>query len=110
MIDIAREQLISLHEVPTILPPRPSGKRLHISTIYRWVQRGIRGIRLEVVKVGGTTYTSREALQRFVQPAAAPGEQLFARCLTPPIKPSCVNQVAEWFLRQAPDPIPHILR
>jgi hypothetical protein len=69
MIDIAREQLISLHDVPKVLPPGPSGKRLHISAIYRWAQRGIRGTRLEVVRVGGTTYTSREALQRFVQPA-----------------------------------------
>ncbi len=72
MIDLLRESLISLHDIPRILPARPNGKRLHVSAIYRWVQRGIRGIRLEVVRVGGTTYTSREALQRFVQPAAAP--------------------------------------
>ena len=74
MIDLASEQLVSLHDVPKLLPPRPSGKRVHISAIYRWVQRGIRGIRLEVIRVGGTTYTSREALQRFSSPTAAPHE------------------------------------
>jgi hypothetical protein len=73
MIDIETEQLLPLHDVPKLLPARPSGKKLHISAVYRWAQRGIQGIRLEVVRVGGTTYTSREALQRFVQsPNAAP--------------------------------------
>lgn len=65
MIDLETENLLSLHDVPKILPPRPNGKRVHISAIYRWAQRGIRGQRLEVIRVGGTTYTSREALQRF---------------------------------------------
>jgi Protein of unknown function (DUF1580) len=72
MIDIEHERLISLRDVPKLLPARINGKRLHISAVYRWVQRGIRGVRLEVVRVGGTTYTSQKALQRFVQPAAAP--------------------------------------
>jgi hypothetical protein len=72
VIDLTSEQLVSLHDVPKLLPPRPNGKRLHISAIYRWAQRGIRGTRLEVIRVGGTTYTSREALQRFSSPASAP--------------------------------------
>jgi hypothetical protein len=40
--------------------------------------RGVRGIRLEVIRVGGTTYTSLEALQRFASPsptAAKPARQ-----------------------------------
>jgi hypothetical protein len=74
VIDLASEQLVSLHDVPKLLPPRPNGKRVHISAVYRWVQRGIRGTRLEVIRVGGTTYTSREALQRFASPAAASHE------------------------------------
>jgi len=48
---------------------RPNGKRVHISAVYRWVQRGIKGVRLEAIRIGGTTYTSREALQRFALPA-----------------------------------------
>lgn len=65
MIDIASESLIPLHEVPQRLPPRPSGRPIHMSTVYRWIQRGVRGTRLESIRIGGTTYTSIEALQRF---------------------------------------------
>ena len=71
MIEIGNEQLVPLNEVPALLPARVNGKRIHISAIYRWAQRGIRGIRLEVIRVGGTTYTSREALQRFASPSPA---------------------------------------
>jgi hypothetical protein len=71
VIDIGNEQLVPLHEVPRLLPTRGNGKRIHISAVYRWAQRGVRGTRLEVIRVGGTTYTSREALQRF---AAQPTE------------------------------------
>ena len=65
MIDIEHEHLVALHDVPKLLPVRTNGKCIHISAVYRWVQRGVRGIHLEVVRVGGTSYTSREALQRF---------------------------------------------
>lgn len=67
MIDLERETLLPLREVPKRLPPRPNGRRLHISAVYRWVQRGVRGVVLETVRVGGTTYTSVEALQRFAE-------------------------------------------
>ena len=72
MIDIGKEQLVSLRDVPKLLPARGNGNRIHISAVYRWVQRGVRGTRLEVIRVGGTTYTSREALQRFASPPAQP--------------------------------------
>ena len=65
MIDISNEHLIPICDVPRRLPPRSTGKRVHISAVYRWVQRGVRGLRLETIKVGGTAYTSQEALQRF---------------------------------------------
>lgn len=66
MIDVQHEQLVPVREVPGLLPQQPrSGKRIHISAVYRWIKRGVRGVRLEAVKIGGTTYTSLEALQRF---------------------------------------------
>ena len=65
MIDTGVENLIPLRAVPQLLPSRPNGKRLHISAVYRWTLRGVKGIRLETVRIGGTTYTSREAIQRF---------------------------------------------
>ncbi|MEX2389193.1 MAG: DUF1580 domain-containing protein [Phycisphaeraceae bacterium] len=65
MIDIHEDQLIPIREVPKRLPARPSGRQMHISAIYRWIQRGVRGVKLEAVKIGGSSYTSLEALQRF---------------------------------------------
>ena len=59
------EQLIPIRAVPSLLPPRENGHSIHVSALYRWVQRGIKGNRLEIIQIGGTTYTSREALQRF---------------------------------------------
>ena len=67
MIEIAKENLIPLSQAPRHLPPRPSGKRLHISAIYRWIGKGVGGVRLESIRLGGTTYTSLEAIQRFAE-------------------------------------------
>ena len=75
MISIADEKLIPLRDAPKHLPPRPNGKRLHVSAFYRWITRGVRGILLESIRIGGTTYTSLEALQRFglhLSPVPAP--------------------------------------
>jgi len=60
VIDISQETLVLIREVPRLLPPRPSGKRVHIRAVYRWTQRGIRGAVLEAIRIGGTTYTSAE--------------------------------------------------
>jgi hypothetical protein len=65
MVDITNETLIPLREAPGHLPKRPNGKRLHVSACYRWITRGVRGVVLESIRIGGTTYTSLEALQRF---------------------------------------------
>lgn len=54
------EALISLSQATRELPHRP-----HISTVWRWCTRGVRGIRLETVVIAGRRFTSREALQRF---------------------------------------------
>ena len=55
MIDIEQEHLVALHDVPKLFPARANGKRIHISAVYRWVQRGVRGVHLEIVRVGGTS-------------------------------------------------------
>ena len=59
MIDVNCEQLISMTE---------AAHRLHVapSTIWRWRQKkGVRGRRLETVKLGGRVMTSLAAIQRF---------------------------------------------
>lgn len=70
-IDISSETLLSLTDAAKTLPGRP-----HISSIFRWVARGVRGVKLESVLVGGRRFVSREALERFsaAVTAAAAGE------------------------------------
>ena len=58
MIDLAVETLLTLEQ---------AGERLLVSTatIYRWINQGCRGVRLEAARVGGRWRTSEEAIQRF---------------------------------------------
>ena len=69
-IDVFQESLLSLTEAANKLPKTCHNKKLHVSTLFRWVQRGLHShdgqvVRLEIVKVGGRACTSEEALQRF---------------------------------------------
>jgi hypothetical protein len=68
MIDIQTEQLRSLTDASRLIPSKP-----HPSTLWRWWKRGIRGVKLETVVIGGARYTSVEALQRFADRLSAPG-------------------------------------
>jgi len=67
MINMFEEELLTLREAVTKLPRRRRGRKPHVSTLWRWATRGLRGVRLEVIRVGGTLCTSREALQRFCE-------------------------------------------
>lgn len=71
MIDILREDVISLPVAASLLPARRGGKRPHISCLYRWTLHGCRGVVLDSVQIGGTRCTSREALHRFVAELSA---------------------------------------
>jgi hypothetical protein len=69
-IDVFSEQVVSLAEAARKLPKLRNGKSPHVSTLYRWVLRGKRCpngtvARLETIKIGWSTCTSLEALQRF---------------------------------------------
>jgi len=65
MIDLS-ESLLTLTSAAQSLPGKP-----HSSTLHRWRLRGIRGVRLETILIGGVRYTSREALQRFFNATTA---------------------------------------
>lgn len=78
MIDITKELPIPLSAVPKLqwlqhlrqrLDPDigAGGRRLHVSTVYRWTGRGLRGQRLEYVQLGGTRVTTVAALLRFFE-------------------------------------------
>lgn len=78
-IDIQQEQLVSFRELARALPRRRRDRPLHISTVHRWRSRGLNGVRLEAVRVGGQWNTSWEAFRRFCDRLttlhAGPGQQ-----------------------------------
>ena len=60
--DVHGESLIPIQKASGHIPGRP-----HLATVHRWFMHGLRGgIKLETVLVGGRRFTSREAIQRFV--------------------------------------------
>jgi len=67
MIDLKSEALLTMAQAARLRPLGRGGRPTHPSTIYRWISRGVRGFRLEGIRLGGTLYTSREALQRFAE-------------------------------------------
>jgi hypothetical protein len=67
VIDTATEELGRLAHAVRWVPGRRDGKRVHISTLIRWATSGVRGVKLETVRLGGALFTSREAIQRFAE-------------------------------------------
>ena len=63
---MTNETLLSLPAAARILPGRP-----HLSTLHRWRLRGVRSVKLETFLIGGRRYTSREALERFIERTTA---------------------------------------
>jgi len=56
---------VPLRDVPGMLPVGRNGKRVSVCSIYRWSQRGIRGVVLKTVQVGNVRATTREFLREF---------------------------------------------
>lgn len=65
MIDPMAEELLTLAEAAKLVSKRRGNRRTHVSTIWRWCLKGVRGVLLEKIKIGDTWHTSREALARF---------------------------------------------
>jgi len=72
-IDIHNETVLSLTEATKVLP-RLNGKRPSISTLWRWCRKGLRGVRLEYIRLGRSIATSEEALNRFFEALAEADE------------------------------------
>ena len=63
-IDMQTERVGGLADVARWLP-RFQGTKIHNSTLWRWCSRGVRGVRLEYLRLGGRILTSVEAVARF---------------------------------------------
>jgi hypothetical protein len=62
MSTLIGEQLQTLAEARVATPGKPDP-----STLWRWAHRGVRGVRLETILIGGRRYTSAEAMARFIE-------------------------------------------
>lgn len=62
-IDVNSEDLLTLRDARSEFP---GGRRLGLATIQRWRLHGVRGVKLETLLIGGSRYTSREAIARFI--------------------------------------------
>lgn len=61
------EDLVAWRHAAKSIPGAP-----HISTLHRWRLRGVRGVRLESILIGGSRFTSRQAITRFIDACNAP--------------------------------------
>jgi len=59
---VGSDDLFSFPQASKLVQGHP-----HVSTFHRWRLRGIRGVKLETVLVGGRRYVSRESLRRFCE-------------------------------------------
>lgn len=55
-------QFFTLSDVAKVIP----GRRLNISTVWRWVNKGVRGQRLSAIRIGGLNYVAKSELERFL--------------------------------------------
>jgi hypothetical protein len=67
VINVADEQLLTLSQLAKRLPRHRNDRPVHPSTCHRWRSPGVRGVRLECLRIGGIWHTSWQAFQRFCE-------------------------------------------
>lgn len=63
--------LIPIRQVPRYLPNSARGKPFNEHTILRWVNHGVNGVYLEVLRIGAQIFTTEEALANFIMECTA---------------------------------------
>jgi hypothetical protein len=66
VVDPLSPDTLPLAAAARLLPALRAGKAVSPSTLWRWYAHGLCGVRLAVVRVGGTACTSRQALRQFL--------------------------------------------
>ncbi len=66
VVDLDNEEPLSLYQASRYLPDKPSHP-----TVYRYATRGISGVVLETLQLGKQRFTSKSAIQRFLDRLAA---------------------------------------
>lgn len=82
-IDPLSDELLTLPQAAALFPRRRGGSKVSTSTLWRWYTRGSRGVRLEVARVGGSVYTTRDAIRDFITARSAPGRAIVPQAPSP---------------------------
>ncbi len=65
---------LNLNEAAQKIPGRP-----HLSTLHRWAEKGVRGIRLRTVRVGHRRFTTQDDIDQFLAKLNESTDQQLAR-------------------------------
>lgn len=65
-IDIFSDDMISLSEAANHVA-RIRNKKPNRDLVVRWARRGVHGVKLDVVRIEGALWTSKQALNRFLE-------------------------------------------
>jgi hypothetical protein len=78
MINVKTETLITVDESRALCPWRRRKKKgeaakstVSAATVWRWINVGVGGVKLESLLLGHVRYTSREAVDRFLEAVSA---------------------------------------
>lgn len=69
-IDPFEETVLPFAKAVRELPQLKKNAHVHPETLWRWATRGLRGIKLETVQIGGVIFASVESLHRCVDALA----------------------------------------
>ena len=81
----ANTRYVLLAEIPKIIGKK-TGTRPHISTIHRWVRRGINGVKLRTTFMGGHQRTTEQWLYDFWSEIKTSKDGEAPRCTTVPTR------------------------
>src|SRR5262245_6699444 len=107
VIDVRNEQLLDLAEVARSLPV--NGRKPHLTTVWRWTTKGCRPrgggerVRLETIRLGSRTVTTREAFERFLaalKPAGDDGATLHVEPRSPRQRQTASERAARELARR----------
>lgn len=65
-------KLITLAAAAKMLGYQRRGKKLSVATMHRWSRQGLRGVKLQTVRVGGTICTDEASLEAFFRALSDP--------------------------------------
>ena len=94
MIDTFSETVISIDDAAKHVS-KISCKKRNRSVILRWINRGVSGVRLSAIRIGGELFTSKEALNTFLNEARVAKTKRHSQATASGIRRASTNLEAE---------------